>query len=366
MGKLLTCFLLILPTLYFGVYFTDVTENAITVNWITDQEADASIFVRDTEGRTVYTETRASFSSLHSFRIEGLSAGEEYTYGLHSFGEDYSFTYAGSFRTAPERGTPFVFAVYGDNRNGPHIHSRIIDMIAGHNPSLVINTGDMVYHDSHVDEWLEFFDTISTLEETVYFPVVGNHEKDAINYGRFFNPPGNGRFYHFWYSDILYIVLNTNERFDNWSEQYRWLRSTLETETAKEPAFIVVSFHHTAYSFGFHGDHRYIKEYIVPVLEEFGVDVVLNGHDHAYQRIERGGITYLVTAGGGAPLYSLKEGDESLVAAVRAHHFVLVRYEDSMLFFESIDVDGEVIDTFVLRPRRQSRSLDILFCFPSG
>lgn len=357
MRKLLTCLLLVLPALYLGVYFTDVTQNAITINWITDQEADASIFVRDTEGRTVYADTRASLSSLHSFRIRGLSAGEEYMYAVHSFGEDYSFANIGSLKTAPERGTSFVFAVYGDNRNGPHIHSRIIDMIASHNPALVINTGDMVYHDSHVDEWLEFFETISSLEETVYFPVVGNHEKDAINYMRFFNPPGNGRFYHFWYSDILYIVLNTNERFDNWSEQYRWLRSTLETETAKEPAFIIVSFHHTAYSFGFHGDHKYIKEYIVPVLEEFEVDVVLNAHDHAYQRIERNGITYLVTAGGGAPLYSLGEGDETLIAAARAHHFVLVQYHNGVLRFESIDVEGQLIDSFVLTSQRHRSRL---------
>ncbi len=343
--------LLVLPAICLGVYLTDVTTAEITINWITEQPADASIFVRDTEGNIVFSSLNDSLSSLHSFRITGLAAGRNYTYGVHSFSKGFSFSRMGAFRTAPERGTSFVFAVYGDNRNNPRVHTEIVRGIARNDPSIVINTGDMVYDDSHVDEWLEFFETISLLEEAVYFPVIGNHEKDAVNYMRFFNPPGNGRYYHFWYSDILFIVLNSNERFDNYSEQYRWLRSTLERETAKDPAFIFVAFHHTAYSFGFHGDHRYIKEYIVPVLEEFGVDVVLNGHDHAYQRIERGGITYLVTAGGGAPLYSLREGDDSLITAVRAYHFLVAHYSDGVLFFECIDNEGQIIDSFTMSSR---------------
>jgi len=61
------------------------------------------------------------------------------------------------------------------------------------------------------------------------------------------------------------------------------------------------------------------------------VDVVFNGHEHNYERNEVNGVTYVVTAGGGAPLYPMQEREPTQVAFALEYHFVLVEIDDHHL-----------------------------------
>ncbi len=90
-------------------------------------------------------------------------------------------------------------------------------------------------------------------------------------------------------------------------------------------------------------------------FEEAGVDLVLSGHDHNYQRFdERGGVTYVVTGGGGnSRLYELKECPadypERLVGNAQVNHFLLVEGSARRLRVRALTGDGEVIDDFSLQ-----------------
>lgn len=87
---------------------------------------------------------------------------------------------------------------------------------------------------------------------------------------------------------------------------------------------------------------------IVPVLEASGVDVVLNGHDHNYQRFHsRGGITYIVTGGSGNKLYGLRSSAR-LAHAASVFHYVRGTADAHMLRLEAIGLDRSVFDSVTL------------------
>ena len=132
--------------------------------------------------------------------------------------------------------------------------------------------------------------------------------------------------------------------------QLRWLQRSLERSQA--PWKIVV-FHQPAYSCAYHDGTPEVVNSLVPILEQEDVDLVLNGHDHDYQRFGPShGITYVVTGGGGAPLYSLDACPEGAPPRVRGnddeHHFVSIEGSRTTLRVSAVAVDGSILDDFTL------------------
>ena len=325
-----------------GAYLNNVTGTSITVSWLTDVPVTSKLEIHKTN--TTFLEDGANL--FHSFDVTGLSTDTAYSYTItNETGGKVVNTETGVFWTAPERKTPFKFVLFGDSRNNESTYNELIKRIEGDSPQLVIHTGDIVYDDSREDEWRIFLDGLSQLETSVVYAAIGNHEKEGLNFKKYFSLPGNESYYSFWYSDLLFIVLNTNQRFDNYSEQYKWFEETLKTEKNKKPASILVIFHHPPYSYGIHGDHLFVKMYLVPLMEKYGVDLVINGHDHGYQRLEKDGLTYLITAGGGAPLYRVEEGDK-LVRGFSDYHYVLMEYDGKNLNATVKKLDGQIVDSF--------------------
>jgi hypothetical protein len=91
----------------------------------------------------------------------------------------------------------------------------------------------------------------------------------------------------------------------------------------------------------------------VPLFEQYGVQLVLSGHDHNYQRFApRNGVTYVVHGGGGAGLYSLRRCPSSYPARVRArfeHGFLYISASAARLDGSAVDMRGRVTDRFTLR-----------------
>jgi hypothetical protein len=90
----------------------------------------------------------------------------------------------------------------------------------------------------------------------------------------------------------------------------------------------------------------------VPVIERHRVALVLNGHDHNYQRfVSTGGVTYVVTGGGGRPLYPLDAcatGAPERVAGLVRHHFTAVEIRDGSLAVTAVADDDTVLDQTVI------------------
>lgn len=241
----------------------------------------------------------------------------------------------------------FTFAVLGDTRTQHEIHRRVVERIVVATPDLVLHTGDLVADGNAPAQWDTFFEIERDLLARVpFYPTLGNHERNSPLYFERCDLPGNERWYTFAYENARFICLEVDGSadYDHGSEQYAWLERTL---TANTRPWLFVFFHYPPYtSTEEAGYERSLRQALVPLFERYGVDVVFNGHKHNYERNEVNGVTYVVTGGGGAPLYAMGEREPTQAAFAMEHHFVLVEIVGNHLRATAISVDGEVLDTF--------------------
>lgn len=131
-------------------------------------------------------------------------------------------------------------------------------------------------------------------------------------------------------------------------DQTAWLERALVDSSAR---WKIAVFHHPAYSCANHGSTEEVVDEWVPLFEEGNVDLVLNGHDHNYQRfVADEGPDYVVTGGGGAKLYSLKECAFEIPERVEAndsdHHFLYLEADGERIRGRAISSGGDILDDF--------------------
>ncbi|MDQ3825767.1 MAG: metallophosphoesterase [Actinomycetota bacterium] len=163
-----------------------------------------------------------------------------------------------------------------------------------------------------------------------------------------------GRWYAKRVGNVQLIVLDANDVGNE--EQTRFLTKTLAAPRPTHARWRVVAFHQPAYSCSRHGSTPGVQRRWVPLFERGGVDLVLNGHDHVYQRFAPiHGVTYVVSGAAGSSLYEMHAcpagTPKPAVAAVTSHYVTLDATADRMLV-EAISPTGALIDSVVLKPRR--------------
>ncbi len=182
---------------------------------------------------------------------------------------------------------------------------------------------------------------------------MGSPNIERSHYFSLFELPGNERWYRVDYHLLTLLVLDSNSSMAPGAEQYEWLRTELRSQRNR---FTMVALHHAPLTSGPHGQLRADgtpvewaidegRRFLVPLFEMYGVDVVLTGHDHLYERSEKDGIVYIVTGGGGAPLYPVNSVENPYQqVVVAAHHYVALDIDAGGIELTAIDEDGAVID----------------------
>jgi len=330
-----------------GPYLQSVTSDTIIVAWETDLPS---------HGEVVYGETAEygsrvadpAVTTRHAVTLTGLTPYTVYHYRVESNGAPLSRDGGETtFRAAasPDQ-AQFTFAAFGDTRTQHQFHRAVVEHIVAVEPDFALHTGDLVEMGSAIPHWETFFEVERELMAHVpLFPALGNHEGNAPRYFDLFYLPGNERWYTFDYGNARFISLQVDgiADFGPGSEQYGWLEERLAANT--QP-WLFVYFHIPPYSSvqdNLEGD---VRQALPPLFERYGVDVVFNGHKHNYERNEVNGVTYVVTAGGGAPLYAMQEREPTQAAFVLAHHFVLLEIDGNHLRATVISNEGEVLDRF--------------------
>ena len=210
-----------------------------------------------------------------------------------------------------------------------------------------IISGDLVYPDG--DASLTRQSVIDpyapVLKDATLIPALGNHDVRSGEGMDILKRLGRDSA---WYVEkigpVRVIVLDSN-RIGN-ATQTAWLRRVLAEEQPRG-TWTIAAMHHPAYSAGHHGSDRNVQQRWVPLFEQAGVQLVVAGHDHDYQRSKViDGITYIVSGGGA----KLREGGRESFTAVSAtvlHYVDLFVYEDR-LEGRAIRHDGGIIDTFTI------------------
>ncbi len=217
-------------------------------------------------------------------------------------------------------------------------------------PDVLVTTGDNFYSDAIDRIWTDPYGWTSARGIPVY-AAWGNHDVETTKrvalVQEHLAPPG--RWYRVELNGATLVVLDSNQVESE--EQLAWLETTL-AETAG-PTIVV--FHVPAHSCGVYGPNASILDRWVPVFERHGVDLVLNGHEHDYERFRVGLINYVVTGGGGQgirPIPGCREGTPAAVVVNDTdHHFVLLQIRRGVVQVSAIAADGEVMDEVLVFDR---------------
>jgi 3',5'-cyclic AMP phosphodiesterase CpdA len=337
-----------------GPYLQDVTPTAITVMWETSAPAPGRVLFGAGEqltGEVVEIES----ATIHELRLAGLEPATEYRYRVES---GPATSGVSSFTTAPPAdGTPFRFATYGDNKDGPAVHERVADGVLAAGPEFVIHNGDLVNNGLVAKQWdrLFFNPTRRLMREVPLYPVLGNHEEHAPLFYDYFSLPGNETWYSFDYGNAHVVILDSDPaQLAEASGQLAWLEDDL---TATDATWKVVSFHHPPFTASrdyYSVDRLERKRLLHPIFQRHRVDLVVSGHDHNYERTlpigsdaSEHAVTYLIAGNGGTPMH-WSAVREWTAHSARTFGFVTVDVDGSRAHLRAYDVTGSVFDELVI------------------
>jgi hypothetical protein len=366
-----------------GPYLQQVGATSAIVVWATREAGPATVEYRTGSGSfsiAAATSTFRSSSSTgipsyyqHEAVLPGLSPGTTYEYDLRVGGVDPTPGVLDQFHTAPVVGTGTIRLVaFGDSGIGSTAQGQIAGLLNGETFDLALHTGDISYGSGTYAQYESYFFPYyrNWLRRTAIFPSIGNHDDvtaSATPYRRFFVLPPDGasaaypnnaeRFYSFDYGPVHFIALDTQAAFLSSARrqaQLAWLTDDLQN--SQHQPWRVVFFHRPPYSSGAeHGSDLTVRQAFGPLFEQYNVQVVLNGHDHDFERsvpwrvstdTTRQAVTYVVTGGGGAGLYAV--GRNQWTAYSRsAHHYVRALVSPTDFTIEAVGTDG-VFDRFTL------------------
>jgi hypothetical protein len=314
--------------------------------------------------------------TVHEVHVCGLAPDTTYHYRV---GGEGHWSAVQRFKTAPAPGRSDYdvrFAVSGDSRDDANLWRQVQERAMGgmNPPDFELFTGDAVIVGSLQSAWQAWFDGARGSMAVVPFVMVhGNHEGLSVNYLLQFAQPQTGvasqdeLYFSFDYGPVHIGVLNdtplrSDYEGDVLGTQLAWLRADLgraRANRARVP-FIIATHHKPPFSSANHSnevDVLAVRRGWAPVYDEFGVDLVLNGHEHDFELMKeldgqghevqgRRGTRYVVAGGAGASLNGLGSGGAQPWSAYfeSTLNFLQVHATMTRLEVTPYRVDGTVID----------------------
>ncbi|RTY93896.1 metallophosphoesterase [Flavobacterium sp. GT3R68] len=277
-----------------------------------------------------------------------------------------------TYQTAPSvTSTDFSFLAIGDSRSGMSVWNQVAALANAKTPDFTIYTGDIVNSGSSATDWDSWFNNgTSFIENNLVFHSLGNHDAASVpTYQNVFELPksvpttGTNLYYSFTYGDAVFIALNSEDPAN--VTQYNWLVSTLEANSAKK--WKIIFFHRPFYTIGAHaGEMNSYFGTWWKAFDDYGVDLIVNGHDHMYERtkpLNRNisttapvaqygsqpgeGRCQIVCGGAGAPLYT-GTANWFVQSYQSKYHFCKFDVTATGICSTTYDNNGAVIDSFCL------------------
>lgn len=323
--------------------------------------------------------------------FQGLTPSTKYCYRV---GDGAVWSEWNVFRTAAAKPEAFRFLYLGDAQNDIRsLWSRTIRTAYAAAPDarFVVHAGDLVaegYDDNLWGEWSEAMGFISSTLPSL--PTPGNHDlhrapgsPDSNSvfgasplWRRHFALPANGpsieempsQSYYLDYQGVRFIALDVNvfanEDFQasakkrTWEQELAWLEKVLSTNPNR---WTIMIQHHTIFSIAQGRDYKEMRAVLTPLYEKYNVDLVLQGHDHAYARSHKvaggrvvdpsaPGVVYAISVSG-PKMYEIHKLYRELMAieVEQKQMFQVVEVSPDRLLYTARAVDGAFVDGFELR-----------------
>jgi len=335
-------------------YLQQVTASAATLGWVTTAPTGEHVTVTSPPG-SLLSATPAVVEN-YALRTEdetqmwssltALAPSTVYCYQLSD--DTQSINSRNGFRTAPTADSPdpVRFIAFGDSGGGGSDQYALLDQMYTVPFDLMIHTGDLAYDSGTITQYEDtVFAVYGDLFRNIpFFPASGNHDYKTMSGAPFrdvFNlPADNGeKWYSYNWGRVHFVALDTEA---DYSTQMAWLDQDLAANTLP---WKVIYMHKPPYSSGEHGSDTTLRSKLAPVAERYGVQLVLSGHDHNYERIKpQNGVNYVVTGGGG--IGTRPVGSSTFTSfAVDVIHFTYVEVFDDHAVLHAIDASGTEFDS---------------------
>ena len=316
-----------------GPYIQQVGENEATIVWTTNNDAVSWLELAPAGNDSFYASERAKYydtshgnrviGKLHRITVKGLSPGTEYRYRIFSkevtgyAGHQVLFgTIASSnvfrnkplsFTTLDKNKNTFSFRVVNDIHGKNDNLRAMLHDVTKKNTDLVIFNGDMISTLNDEKEiFTGFMDTAVELfaKEIPIYYTRGNHETRGRANTKLYDyfPSNNGHFYYtFRQGPAFFLVIDSGEdkpdsdieyselaQFDNYRDQQKeWIETVIATPEFQSAPFRIVIMHIPPTGTTWHGSQDITLKFI-PLLNNANIDIMLCGHTHEYQYIDKG------------------------------------------------------------------------------
>ncbi|MBE6746846.1 MAG: metallophosphoesterase family protein [Ruminococcaceae bacterium] len=308
--------ILVMLALSISVIAADAERISVTINgdaetsrgfcWYTSEKAGTDLQIAPVTENLDKAEIISGYSYYameryaHKVVADGLEPGTKYAYrvGDAQEGEWSDIGYFTTADTAEDEANFIVFAdVQASNEENFKMAADVLKQAVNVMPEyeFTVGLGDFV-NDCTNEEWDSYFRNFAfTNMNTTLVPVAGNHEGNLqwFKFNNMFNIGAvegsntmTGCYYSFDWGDAHFAVLNTNDMYPMSLEQINWLRNDMNASDAQ---WKVVLMHRALFSAGKNinkPDTLIMREHLLPVIDELGIDVVFAGHDHMYFRTE--------------------------------------------------------------------------------
>jgi predicted phosphodiesterase len=285
---------------------------------------------------------------IHKVRLENLEPGRAYSYRVAGPARMRSKIY--KFHTVPADTNEVTFLVYGDSRSRPATHRKIVELMMSKKVDFVVHTGDFVSSGDRYEQFgPQFFGPLKGLAETVpVYIAKGNHEGNSGNFEKLLIGEGEKNSFGFDYGPVHYFCADNVSRGLKAKEQLKLIAADARSSNAQ---WKFVSYHIPSINFGGHWSSWGYPDALA-TLSKAGVDFVLTGHSHQYERFrpvapapgtDSSYVTYVTCGGGGAPLYDVKPCLYH-AQAKKIHHFCLFHIKGNKLTMDTFDINGKIID----------------------
>ena len=296
-----------------GPYLQNGTTNSVIVRWGTDVFSRSQVWYGTNPAALNETATVATLQTDHSVRLTDLRPNTRYYYAISTTTSNLTVGPEFSFVTVPMAGKHTRIWAQGDQGTASPqaraVVSAFTNLNQGPSADVWLLLGDNAYGAGAEDEYQRaLFDFMpEVLRSTLLWSTMGNHETYSMDgngyfpYQTIFSPPTQGEgggapsgskyYYSFDYGNIHFVCLDSeiSSRETN-GPMATWLREDL---SLNDKDWLIAFWHSPPYTRGSHnsdnmfdngGNMSIMRENFLPILEAHGVDLVLNGHSHCYER----------------------------------------------------------------------------------
>jgi len=296
-------------------YIQSLGSNSVVIRWQSEELVQGRVELYKRNAEVLFTKEESRSKEVHEVSIKGLESATRYYYRLYHNENLYKGGSEYWFETAPVTASNSAVRLWllGDpGRSGKPIQSvkNAMQTWVNKNPregysdlNLIISTGDNAYDHGTNEEYQKNLFSVhnDVFKNYVFWPVYGNRDAKGWSFFNLFSFPaeaelggvasGTERYYSIDYGQLHLIFLDSNEgAYTANDEMIKWMKKDLEATTQK---WIIAFMHHPPYTRGKHNSNDpkdsggrmfNMRKRVIPVLENAGVDMVVSGHSHSYER----------------------------------------------------------------------------------